>query len=99
MSTRAQWPVSVSALFAGPLIARRLGHKIGRNCTLRYHQRHAFATLWFPGGKIRTNDDGAPRFGRCPLGDHSTLVIPVRDRNLTIEQRLQTAGHHDVRLP
>ena len=39
------------------------------------------------------------RVQRCPVGNHWSLVVPVRTKDLT-EAELQSAReHHDIRIP
>ena len=89
----------VGMLITGTLVARRLGYKVGGHVVVRCRQGHLFTTLWIPGVKLKSIDLGVARLQRCPVGHHWTIVIPRRDRDLTDEQRLAAAQHHDIRLP
>ncbi len=40
-----------------------------------------------------------PRFQRCPVGHHWSLVTPVRESELTEEPRRLAQSHKDIRLP
>jgi hypothetical protein len=86
-------------LIAVTLIARRLGYNVGGNVVVRCRKGHLFTTLWIPGVKLKAIDLGIARLQFCPVGRHWTLVVPVRDADLTDEERLSAAKHHDVRLP
>jgi hypothetical protein len=38
------------------------------------------------------------RFQYCPVGDHWTLVRPVKDQDLSEDQRQEAVAHHDNRI-
>jgi hypothetical protein len=63
---------------AATLLARRLGYKVGGRTLVRCRQGHEFTTLWIPGVKLTAIDLGVARIQRCPVGDHWSLVTPVR---------------------
>jgi len=90
----------LSAVIAGgTLVARRLGYKLGVNTIVRCRQGHLFTTIWIPGVKLKGLDLGVARFQWCPVGRHWTLVTPVRESDLTDEERAIAAEHHDIRIP
>jgi hypothetical protein len=91
--------VVVGALIAGTVLARRLGYKVGGNTIVRCRQGHLFTTLWIPGVIFKGLDFGIARWQRCPVGDHWSLVTPVRDIDLTDEDRRVAGERHDVRIP
>lgn len=91
--------VSIGAIVVYTLIARRLGYRLGGDVVVRCRQGHLFTTLWIPGVKLKAVDLVVARWQRCPVGRHWSLVVPVRDRDLTDEQRRFAAHHHDVRIP
>jgi hypothetical protein len=80
--------VTIATLTAGTLVALRLGYKVGGNVVVRCRQGHLFTTLWIPGVKLKAIDLGAAGLQRCPVAPHWTVVSPVRDRDLTEEERL-----------
>jgi hypothetical protein len=81
------------------LIARRLGYNLGGNTVVRCRQGHLFTTIWIPGVKLKELDLVVARVQRCPVGKHWSLVFPVRDVDLTDEERQFALAHHDIRLP
>jgi hypothetical protein len=89
----------VGVLVGGTWLARRAGYKVGGNVVVRCRQGHLFTTLWIPGVKLKAIDLGVMRLQRCPVGHHWTAVVPVRDRDLTDDERRAAATHHDIRLP
>ena len=81
------------------LIARRLGYNLGGNTVVRCRQGHLFTTIWIPGVKLKELDLVVARVQRCPVGKHWSLVVPVRDVDLTDEERQFARAHHDIRIP
>jgi S-adenosylmethionine:tRNA-ribosyltransferase-isomerase (queuine synthetase) len=91
--------VALSILAVGTVVARRLGFKVGGNTIVRCRQGHLFTTLWIPGVKLKAIDLGVARFQHCPVGNHWTLVLPVREANLTDEEKASAASRRDIRIP
>jgi len=90
----------VAGAIAGvTLIARRLGYNLGVNTIVRCRQGHLFTTIWIPGIKLNELDLLVARVQRCPVGNHWSLVVPVRAADLTDEERQFAREHHDVRIP
>ena len=101
MSRRVARTILIAAIVAvgGTLIARRLGYNLGTSTVVRCRQGHLFTTVWIPGVKLKELDLVVARIQRCPVGRHWSLVVPVRDKDLT-EAELQSAReHHDIRIP
>lgn len=89
----------VTVIVAYTLIARRLGYKLGGNVIVRCRQGHLFTTLWIPGVKLKAIDLGVARVQHCPVGNHWSLVLPVRESDLTEEERQRARERHDARIP
>ena len=89
----------VGALAAATLVARRLGYGIGGKTVVRCRKGHLFTTIWIPGVKLKALDLGIARVQRCPVGHHWSLVTPVRDADLTDEERELARTRRDVPLP
>ena len=87
------------AIVLATLIARRLGYRIGGNTVVRCRQGHLFTTLWIPGVKLKAVDLGVARIQHCPIGHHWTVVVPVREADLTPDELRFAATHHDLRIP
>ena len=83
----------------GTLIARRLGYNLGVNTVVRCRQGHLFSTVWIPGVKLKELDLVVARVQRCPVGQHWSLVVPVRNTDITEEERQFALAHHDIRVP
>ncbi len=81
------------------LVARRFGYKVGGNVVVRCRKGHLFTTIWVPGGSLKAVRLGWARLQHCPVGHHWSLVTPVKEANLTDEQRRTAAEYHDIRIP
>jgi len=101
MSRRVVRTILIAATVAvgGTLIARRLGYNLGTNTVVRCRQGHLFTTVWIPGVKFKEIDLVVARVQRCPVGKHWSLVVPVRNVDLTDEELQFAREHHDVRIP
>jgi hypothetical protein len=90
----------IAGVIAGAtLIGRRLGYNLGANTFVRCRKGHLFTTIWIPGVKLKELDLVVARVQRCPVGKHWSLVVPVRDADLTEEERQFARDHHDIRIP
>jgi hypothetical protein len=89
----------LTGIVAYTLIARRLGYKLGGNTIVRCRRGHLFTTLWIPGVKLKAIDLGVARVQHCPVGNHWSLVVPVRESDLTEEERQRARERHDAGIP
>jgi hypothetical protein len=89
----------VALFLASTLVARRMGYKVGGNVVVRCREGHLFTTIWVPGASLKSIRLGWLRFQHCPVGKHWTLVKPVKDADLTVDERQFAAEHRDVRIP
>jgi len=91
--------VVIGSLVVVTLIARRRGYPLGGDAVVRCLKGHLFTTIWLPGGSLKAVRLGWWRFQWCPVGRHWTLVAPVRDSDLTDEERRFAEQHRDARIP
>jgi hypothetical protein len=91
--------IVIAAIAAATFVARRRGYKLGGTTVVRCRRGHLFTTIWIPGVKLKALDLGIARLQHCPVGKHWSLVTPVRDSDLTDEEREFARAHHDVRIP
>jgi hypothetical protein len=89
----------IAGLAAFTVAARRLGYELGPSTIVRCRRGHLFTTIWIPGVNLKGLDLVVARVQRCPVGSHWSLVTPVRDRDLTDDERLVAGRHRDVRIP
>ena len=71
-------PVVVVINVVGTVVARFLGYRVGGNTVVRCRRGHLFTTLWIPGASMKSIRLGWWRVQRCPVGNHWSLVVPVR---------------------
>jgi hypothetical protein len=91
--------IAVSVIAGGTVAARLLGYKLGGNVVVRCRQGHVFSTIWIPGVKLKSLDLVVARVQRCPVGKHWSLVVPVRESELTPGELQFAKEHHDVPIP
>jgi hypothetical protein len=95
--------IAVVVVFAvaalGSLIARRRGYNIGSDTVVRCSKGHLFTTVWVAGVSFKAVRLGTARYQHCPVGHHWAIVRPVREDELTDEDRRVAAEHHDLRIP
>ncbi len=91
--------VIVGVIAGATLIGRSLGYNLGPNTVVRCRQGHLFTTVWIPGVKLKELDLIVARVQRCPVGQHWSLVVPVKEENLTDSERQFAKAHHDIRVP
>jgi hypothetical protein len=72
---------------------------MGGNTIVRCCEGHLFSTIWIPGASLKAVRLGWYRFQRCPVGHHWTLVKPVKDEDLSDEERRSALEIRDVRVP
>lgn len=67
---------------------RRKGYSIPGKTVVRCSKGHLFTTTWVEGGSLKAVRLGPlTRYQRCPVGKHWTIVHPVKNDDLTDEQR------------
>lgn len=88
-----------AGIAAGMVVARMLGYRLGRDTVVRCRQGHLFTTIWIPGVKLKAIDLGIARVQRCPVGQHWSVVTPVREATLTDAELRFAHEHHDVLIP
>jgi hypothetical protein len=92
--------VVIGVLAGGTLVARRKGYSgLGGNTVVRCRQGHLFTTIWIPGASLKSIRFGWARFQRCPVGKHWSVVVPVKEAELTDEEKNFAFTHRDMRIP
>ena len=89
----------VACYAVGTILAWRRGYTFGRYATVRCSRGHLFTTTWIPGGSLKAIRLGFWRLQWCPVGRHVALVHPVKDVDLTEDERQFAAAHRDTRVP
>jgi hypothetical protein len=80
------------------IVARLRGYRFGRNLVVRCRDGHLFTTIWIPGVSLKSIRLGWWRLQRCPVGNHWSIVTPVREADLTDGERRAAAAAHDARI-
>jgi len=75
------------------------GYRMGGNLVVRCREGHLFTTIWIPGASLKSLRFGWWRFQRCPVGRHWSIVTPVKESELTEDEKRTASEHKDVRLP
>lgn len=84
--------VVVAIVVVVNLVVRRKGYAIPGKTIVRCNKGHLFTTTWVEGGSLKSIRLGPlTRFQRCPVGNHWAIVLPVKDEDLTDEQRRSAA--------
>jgi hypothetical protein len=101
MSRRIVTPALIigGVIAGGTVVAGLLGYKLAGNVVVRCRQGHVFTTLWIPGVKFKALDLVVARIQYCPVGKHWSLVVPVREGELTDGERQFAQQHHDLPIP
>jgi hypothetical protein len=86
-------------LLVPALVGRRRGYALGGRVVVRCSRGHLFETLWVPGASLKAVRLGWWRLQWCPVGRHVTLVRPVRETELTEQQRRAAHEARDVAIP
>ena len=89
----------VAAVLAEPVVMKLRGYRMGGNLVVRCRRGHLFTTIWVSGASLKSVRLGWWRFQRCPVGRHWSFVTPVKESNLTEEEKRLAGEHKDVRIP
>jgi hypothetical protein len=70
------------------VIVRHKGYAIPGRTVVRCSKGHLFRTTWIEGGSLKAVRLGPlARYQRCPVGKHWAVVRPVKDEDLTDDER------------
>jgi hypothetical protein len=75
------------------------GYRFGGNVVVRCRDGHVFTTLWVPGASLKALRFAGWRLQRCPVGNHWSVVAPVRRSDLTKRQERSASETRDIRIP
>jgi hypothetical protein len=89
----------ITGLLTEVVPLRRRGYGFGGNVIVRCRRGHLFTTIWLPAVSVKSLRLGLWRFQRCPVGNHWSLVTPVRRAELTDADRQAATATKDIRLP
>jgi hypothetical protein len=79
---------------------RREGYSIPGKTVVRCSKGHLFRTTWIEGGSLKAVRLGPhTRFQYCPVGKHWATIHPVKDAELTDEERRLVASGQNGTAP
>jgi hypothetical protein len=88
-----------AAIILSIIVMRLRGYRMGGNVVVRCRQGHLFTTIWVPGASLKAVRLGWGRFQWCPVGRHWSIVTPVKEADLTADERQFASEHRDIRVP
>jgi hypothetical protein len=91
--------VVVGIYVLGTILARLRGYRFGRNVVVRCREGHLFTTIWIPGASLKSVRLGWWRLQRRPVGDRWSIVSPVKEDDLTDDEKRLAAERRDTRVP
>ena len=91
--------VVIGMYVLGTILARLRGYRFGRDVIVRCHQGHLFMTVWIPGISFKALRLGWWRLQRCPVGNHWALVSPVKEDDLSEDEKRLAAEVRDTQIP
>jgi hypothetical protein len=75
------------------VVMRLLGYAIPGRTVVRCSQGHLFTTMWIEGGSLQALRLGPTlRYQWCPTCRHGRLVRPVKDADLSDDDRREAAA-------
>ena len=73
--------------------------RLGGNVVVRCRRGHLFTTIWIPGVSVKSIRLGWWRVQRCPVGHHWSIVVPVREAELSRRDARRAREFRDIRVP
>lgn len=86
-------------LLVEPVAMVARGYPLGGNLVVRCRDGHLFTTLWIPSFSVKALRFGWWRVQRCPVGQHWSVVTPVKESELSALDRWRAARHRDLPIP
>ena len=83
------------AFGVGAVLAQRRGYTEAKEVVARCRRGHLFMTFWAAHASRDRFDLGWATIQRCPVGDHWSIIFPVKDSDLTPEDKKVAAQHRD----
>jgi hypothetical protein len=87
-------PIIAAVIILKVVVSKASGRPaISGKIVVRCSKGHLFTTFWSPLGSFKAIRLGPARYQRCPVGNHWAMVRPVRDAELSAEDRLLAEQH------
>ncbi|MGO8905841.1 MAG: hypothetical protein ACLQMH_09500 [Solirubrobacteraceae bacterium] len=91
--------IILAALLVEAVALRLRGYRIGGNVVVRCRKGHLYTTIWVPGASVKSLRFGWWRFQHCPTGGHWSIVTPVKEADLTEQEKRIARATKDIRIP
>jgi len=98
-SRRRRSLIIVAGILLESVAMKLRGYRVGGNLVVRCRRGHLFTTIWLPGASLKAIRLGWWRLQRCPVGKHWSVVTPVKESELSEDERRIAGEHRDVRVP
>jgi hypothetical protein len=82
-----------------PILMKLRGYPIGGWLVVRCREGHLSTTLWIPSVSVKAIRLGWWRVQRCPVGNHWSVVTPVRESELSAIDRWRASQHRGIPIP
>jgi hypothetical protein len=82
-----------------PVAMKLRGYRMGGRLVVRCREGHLFTTIWIPGASLKSVRFLWWRFQRCPVGAHWSIITPVKESELTSDERRTASEQRDVPIP
>jgi len=89
----------VLGLLIEPFAMKLRGFPIGGRLIVRCRRGHLFTTIWIPSFSLKAARLLWWRAQYCPVGRHWTVVVPVRENELTDDEKRIARDRRDIPLP
>jgi hypothetical protein len=99
ISRRRRSLIIVAVLVLETVAMRLRGYRIGGNLVVRCRRGHLFTTIWLPGASLKAVRLGWWRLQRCPVGNHWSIVTPVKESDLSDEEKRIAHDHRTSGSP
>jgi hypothetical protein len=73
--------------------------RLGGNVAVRCREGHVFTTIWIPAASLKSLRLWWWRLQYCPVGRHLSIVTPVRESNLSKDEKRSASENTDIRIP
>ncbi|HZQ82273.1 MAG TPA: hypothetical protein VFB25_09905 [Gaiellaceae bacterium] len=91
--------LGIAVALAEPIGMKLRGYPMGGKLIVRCRQGHLFTTFWLPGVSFTSLRLLWWRYQRCPVGKHWSIVTPVRESELSEDERQTARSRSDIPLP
>lgn len=86
--------VVIVITFGLNVVMRRKGYSIPDKTAVRCSKGHLFRTTWIEGASLKAIRLGQyTRYQHCPVGKHWAIIHPVKEQDLTSEERQRLAEY------